>query len=93
MKRPSSPAVLQHRRTELEARIEEMIALLDLLDGDPDLEDGGDYEPSLGVPGCRVKGKFECDLEEDPAELGIADRDALNLFLLDFPIANGGCEA
>lgn len=34
-----SPAIYHFRRSELEARIEEMIALLDLLDGDPDLED------------------------------------------------------
>ena len=35
-----SPIIAAFRRSELEARIEEMIALLDLLDGDPDLEDG-----------------------------------------------------
>jgi hypothetical protein len=34
--------VLRQRRAELEARIEEMIALLDLMDGDPDLEETGD---------------------------------------------------
>ncbi len=34
-----SYAIQRFRRSELEARIEEMIALLDLLDGDPDLED------------------------------------------------------
>jgi len=33
-----SPAVLQFRRDELEQRIEELIALLDLLDGDENLE-------------------------------------------------------
>ncbi|KAA1182106.1 hypothetical protein FP026_08445 [Rhizobium tropici] len=86
----SSPSVLQHRRSELEARIEEMIALLDILDGDCHLEDNGDDELSLGASGPYVKGKFECDLEQDPAEMGIADRDALDLFLCDFPIANGG---
>ena len=32
-------AIETFRRSELEARIEEMIALLDLIDGDPDLED------------------------------------------------------
>lgn len=31
-------------RAELERCIEEMIALLDLMDGDPDLEDGGDAD-------------------------------------------------
>ena len=33
-----SPAILQLRRAELERRIEELIALLDLLDGDENLE-------------------------------------------------------
>ncbi|MCQ1778221.1 hypothetical protein NOJ05_13520 [Neorhizobium galegae] len=32
-------------RRRLEAKIEELIGLLDFLDGDPDLEDGGDAEP------------------------------------------------
>lgn len=36
MTRP--PAILQFRRAELEKRIEELIALLDLLDGDENLE-------------------------------------------------------
>lgn len=34
-------------RRRLEQRIEEMILLLDQIDGDPDLEDGGDREPLL----------------------------------------------
>ena len=34
-----SPAIYRFRRNELERRIEEMIALLDMVDGDPDLED------------------------------------------------------
>lgn len=33
-----SPTLLQFRRAELEQRIEELIALLDLLDGDENLE-------------------------------------------------------
>jgi len=37
------------RRSELERRIEEMIALLDLLDDDADVEDGHDVEPTLGA--------------------------------------------
>ena len=37
------------RRSELERRIEEMIALLDLLDDDADIEDGHDDEPTLGA--------------------------------------------
>lgn len=34
----TSPTVPQHRRAEIESRIEELIDLLDVLDGDPDLE-------------------------------------------------------
>lgn len=34
----SSPAILQLRRADLERRIEELIALLDLIDGDENLE-------------------------------------------------------
>ncbi|GAJ96175.1 hypothetical protein [Rhizobium rhizogenes] len=84
-----SPAVLQHRRAELEARIEEMIGLLDILDGDPDLEDNDDDEPSVGSVGVRIGNKLIYDLEQDPAECGIADRDALDLVMREFPIANG----
>jgi len=36
--RRASPEVLLFRRAQLEARIEELIALLDLLDGDENLE-------------------------------------------------------
>jgi len=52
------------RRETLEAKIEELIALLDSLDGEPDLEDGGDREA-------------------DPAECGLADHDALEMFVGD----------
>lgn len=38
------------RRARLERAIEAAIALLDALDGDPDLEETGDAEPSLGRP-------------------------------------------
>lgn len=53
-------------RHRLEAKIEEMIALLDLLDGDPDLEENGDLEPSLGGAGRLLNGRIEYDLEDDP---------------------------
>ncbi|MBX5146372.1 hypothetical protein [Rhizobium lentis] len=70
------------RREQLEAYIEELIVLLDALDGDPDIEDGGDDEPSFSCS-RYLNGKCECDLEEDPADLGIADQDALHLEIQD----------
>jgi hypothetical protein len=42
-------ALENFRRSELERHIEEMVALLDLLDDDADLEDGHDDEPTLGA--------------------------------------------
>ncbi|SEH88612.1 hypothetical protein SAMN02799636_04283 [Methylobacterium sp. 275MFSha3.1] len=30
--------------------VDHLVAALDEIDGDPDLEDGGDAEPSLGAP-------------------------------------------
>lgn len=38
----SSPAIYRLRRLMLELWIEQAIALLDQIDGDPDLEDGDD---------------------------------------------------
>ncbi len=40
--------------------IERAITLLDEIDGDVDLEDGGDYEPYLAGS--------QSDMEDDPAE-------------------------
>ncbi len=55
-----TPAAIAKWRAYAEALIEQAIALLDELDGDPDLEEGGDLEPDLAGSGS--------DLEEDPAE-------------------------
>ena len=30
--------------------VDHLVAALDIIDGDPELEDGGDVEPSLGAP-------------------------------------------
>lgn len=35
-------------RREIEATVEHLIAILDRFDGDENVEDAGDYEPSLG---------------------------------------------
>jgi hypothetical protein len=56
----------QQTRQRLEGKIEELIALLDIIDDDPDLEDSGDDEPSLGSSGMvDQSGAVQHDLEQD----------------------------
>ena len=67
-------------RADLEHLIEEAIAALDLLDGDVDLEDNGDLEPSLGHYMCGiVDGEEECEDEgaqcDDEGHGDVADRE------------------
>ncbi len=45
-----TPAELRRWRFYAESLIEQAISILDTLDGDADLEDGGDGEPSLASP-------------------------------------------
>lgn len=52
-------------RKSIERRIEYLIALLDALDGDCDLEDGADDEPSIGSQLLFSPFGMEIDLEED----------------------------
>ena len=47
---PISRAELRRWRFYAESLIEQAISILDALDGDVDLEDGGDGEPSLASP-------------------------------------------
>lgn len=60
-----APARVPDTRTRIEGAlalaldaVDGLVAALDELDGDPDLEEGGDAEPSLGAPenhqGCQV---------------------------------------
>ncbi|ANL34087.1 hypothetical protein [Rhizobium phaseoli] len=63
-----SPMIQELRREIVEAHIEELIALLDLLDGDPDLEENGDLEPSIGSAPLYVGSKCLYDLEFDDAD-------------------------
>lgn len=65
-------------RHRIEAYIEQLIDLLDHLDGDADLEEGGDLEPYLAGadPGDNDREHDE-EREYDPAECGIADQDGL----------------
>jgi hypothetical protein len=45
-----TPAEVRRWRFYAEALIEQAISILDAIDGDADLEDGADDEPSLGSP-------------------------------------------
>ena len=56
--------------------VDRIVAILDQADGDPDLEDGGDTEPSLGAPEgrasqigwlCGTGRDLELDLSPSPA--------------------------
>ncbi|MBZ9789604.1 hypothetical protein K9B32_05585 [Rhizobium sp. 3T7] len=79
--------VLQFGRKAVEAKIEELIDLLDQLDGDADLEDGADDEPSVGS--AWVGNRVVDDIEFDEAERGIADKDALELLQSDGGFGEG----
>ena len=57
-------------RLLIEATIEHLVALLDTIDGDPDLEDGGDAEPEPLEPHLADAAS---DLEYDPAQMGEPD--------------------
>ena len=58
-------AVLQLRRQFLEQWIEAAIELLDELDGDCDLEEGGDMDPSIfSLPRLTID-RVLYDIEED----------------------------
>lgn len=54
-RRPQLPAFTERTRIEgalalaLDV-VDHLVAALDIIDGDSDLEDGGDAEPSLGAP-------------------------------------------
>lgn len=52
-------------REDIENEIERLISLLDATDGDCDLEDGGDDEPSLGSTPIRCEYDLELDLIDD----------------------------
>lgn len=56
------------QRSALEALIEELIALLDSIDGDPDLEDNADDEPSLGSTPKAIGNEIVYDLEFDDCD-------------------------
>lgn len=60
-KRRPRPARMPDTRTRIEGAlalaldaVDHLVAALDEIDGDPDIEDGGDAEPSLGAPEGHV---------------------------------------
>ncbi|XKM41248.1 hypothetical protein A4U53_010900 [Rhizobium ruizarguesonis] len=61
-------------RERLEAQIEALIGLLDLLDDDPDLEPDNDNEPSLGAPEQHVsQAHWYSPVSAEQADLEIED--------------------
>jgi hypothetical protein len=65
---------LLQSRERLEAQIEALIGLLDLLDVDPDLEPDNDNEPSLGAPEQHVsQAHWFFPVSADQADLEIED--------------------
>lgn len=46
----TATSLVQPFRARIEEAVERLLVILDRLDGDPDLEDGADTEPSLGAP-------------------------------------------
>lgn len=66
-------------RAKLEFEIERLIELLNAMDGDENLEDTGDLEPSL-LGTCRAIGsQFVDDLERDHSDLEPNGDDELTL--------------
>src|SRR3954452_11719966 len=74
---------LRELRRQAEAALEQMLDILNRIDGDPDLEDGGDAEPTMGAPEGlagqsrdewgRGTPNDECEHEDGDAELGWAN--------------------
>jgi len=61
-------------RQQMEAEIERLLAILDAMDGDPDLEPSlGSYDPQI----CACDCEDQCDDEGDLGDSGIADADGL----------------
>ena len=86
---PLLPAIAPKSfRAALGDEIERMIALLDAIDGDADLEEGGDLEPSLGA--YRVGCDLELDASDDEPSLGSLGGTAHGLWFPRSPVWAGG---
>ncbi|MBY5717625.1 hypothetical protein HFO33_13730 [Rhizobium leguminosarum] len=69
-----SNMVQELRRETLETYIEELIAILDLLDGDENLEPDNDNEPTLGAPEQHIsQAHWYFPVSADQADLEIED--------------------
>lgn len=63
---PLDPKALRALRKQAADTIERLLAFLDDTEGDPDLEEAGDLEPSLGGHGSYHRGAYVgLDLEAD----------------------------
>ncbi|QND39111.1 hypothetical protein HB771_17440 [Rhizobium leguminosarum bv. viciae] len=68
-----SNMVRELRRETLETYIEELIALLDLLDGDENTEPDNDNEPSLGAPEHVTQTHWYMPVGSEQTDLEIED--------------------
>jgi hypothetical protein len=77
---PANPIkALRILRYEAAKEIERLITFLDALGGDPDLEDGGDAEPTLGWPASgRAFGTEDGELEPSLGWTGIINQSSRN---------------
>jgi len=92
-RREDPPARLRRLRAEAAAEVERLLEFLDITDGDCDLEATGDGEPCLGSIDAEQDQQSwgrscDSDCEFDPAENGLADFGALDLFNQEMRIAD-----
>ncbi|MGO8104909.1 hypothetical protein AB9F46_31460 [Rhizobium leguminosarum] len=66
-------STLLQSRDRIEAQIEALIGLLDLMDDDPDLEPDNDNEPILGAPEHVTQTHWYMPVGSEQADLEIED--------------------
>ncbi|NEJ57496.1 hypothetical protein [Rhizobium ruizarguesonis] len=66
-------ATLLQSRDRIEAQIEALIGLLDLMDDDPDLEPDNDNEPSLGAPEHTVQSQWYSPVSAEICDTELED--------------------
>jgi hypothetical protein len=72
MAKPMTPEQVRRWRASVERVIQQAIDLLDEIDGDQDLEDGGDGEPSLASPAGGASQVIWCAGSDDDREHNLA---------------------